>query len=156
MVDFRSQLLSMLCFNIYIYVPNSGKDERDAKSVEEVESWLASAETKEKLQKIVGTIKNRKCVYVASETALVRRHVADMIRALGVEADYFMLSGVTHPVGNNKGRHYNVKDLHVRIGKGLSSACMKMKMHSILLKHSIIIFNFEALTYLLSFLVCLQ
>jgi len=95
----------------------SGIDERDPAAVKDVEAWLANPETKAKLIKIVNNVKRHKKVYVASETALVRRHVADMIRAQGVEADYFMLSGTTHPVGKNaggssSGRHYNVKDLH--------------------------------------------
>jgi hypothetical protein len=37
-------------------------------------------------------------VYVASETALVRRHIADLAKAAGCEVDYFMLSGASHPV----------------------------------------------------------
>ena len=34
-------------------------------------------------------------MYVASETALVRRHIADMLRAAGIESDYFMVGGLT-------------------------------------------------------------
>ena len=47
-------------------------------------------------------------MYVASETALVRRHVADLVRAQGGEADYFMVATAAHPVNDkaaNFGRH---------------------------------------------------
>jgi hypothetical protein len=43
-------------------------------------------------------------VYVASETALVRRHVADLLRAQGVMADYVALSGTAHPVDKQTGK----------------------------------------------------
>ena len=47
-------------------------------------------------------------MYVASETTLVRRHVADLVRAQGGEADYFMVATAAHPVSDkaaNFGRH---------------------------------------------------
>ena len=84
----------LFSFNLIII---SGIDERDPQAVRDVENWLASTETKNKLENIVNSVSRHKKIYVASETALVRRHVADMIRAKGCEADYFMLSGTTHP-----------------------------------------------------------
>ena len=41
-------------------------------------------------------------VYVASETALVRRHIADLVRAQGVGADFVTLAGASHPVAGDK------------------------------------------------------
>ena len=45
-------------------------------------------------------------VYVASETALVRRHIADLLRARGIETDYLSISGASHPVAKADGARY--------------------------------------------------
>jgi hypothetical protein len=100
----------------------AGLDERDAKSVEQVEEWLRDRGTKRKLQALVRAAKGGAGargsggvghgVYVASETALVRRHVADLLRAEGVSADYFMHSGRAHPVNTKKGSaHFGARFL---------------------------------------------
>ena len=85
----------------------AGKDERDEESIAEVSEWLAQSRTKDRLRALVASAKGLcreggGAVYVASETALVRRHIADLLRAQGVEADYFMHSGKAHPVNKNK------------------------------------------------------
>eukprot|EP00614_Pseudopedinella_elastica_P016040 CAMPEP_0172645744 /NCGR_PEP_ID=MMETSP1068-20121228/239889_1 /TAXON_ID=35684 /ORGANISM="Pseudopedinella elastica, Strain CCMP716" /LENGTH=585 /DNA_ID=CAMNT_0013459989 /DNA_START=409 /DNA_END=2166 /DNA_ORIENTATION=+ len=88
-----------------------GVDEREGSNVAEVQRWLAEKQTRDKLRGVVEKLRGRKSVYVASETALVRRHVADMLRAQGCEADFFMFSTASHPVDRHKGggfgRHVN-------------------------------------------------
>ena len=87
----------------------AGGDERDKEAVYEVGKWLAEPRTKERLRALVNAAKSLcrggGAVYVASETALVRRHIADLLRAEGVQADYFMHSGKAHPVNMNKDSH---------------------------------------------------
>jgi len=61
-------------------------------------------------------------VYVASETALVRRHVADLLRAQGVMADYVALSGTAHPVDKQTGNGRFVQYEAVAPIKGLNTS----------------------------------
>jgi hypothetical protein len=64
-------------------------------------------------------------VYVASETALVRRHVADLLRARGVAADYAALSGTAHPVdkeaGNGRFVQYHAAGASAVVGRSANN-----------------------------------
>jgi hypothetical protein len=95
--------------------------ENEADHQQAVKDWLQSDITTKALDELIVQVRSRfpqrsestrkPCVYVASETALVRQHVADLIRhkAEGEknapEVDFFSFSGISHPVdidGNNR------------------------------------------------------
>jgi hypothetical protein len=88
-----------------------GEDE--AANADRISAWLELPRTKKELGILVGQVRQRlliiesserrACVYVASETAMVRHHIAELVRASVslVDVDFFSFAGTPHPVDIN-------------------------------------------------------
>jgi len=104
----------------------AGIDEREPIAIEEAKNWTLDAGVQSVLAGIVDGVKehlkknevNRSnteglakrglgeaAVYIASESLIARQHIAALLRAQGIEADYHTLQGTSHPATIDKVEH---------------------------------------------------